>query len=245
MIPLKDQEAIRQKFSQELAGQVKIDFFTEREVNLEVPGKKPCVTCKPVRELLTELAGLGGGLLSLRTHYFEDNPPEKATFSVERIPAIVLRGPTNRPVKFYGIPGGTEFPAFLECLIDISRGEVLLSPDAVQSLAELANEVSVKVFVTPTCQYCPGMMRLAYQLALASANVHAETIEVNEFPELADRYKVQAVPLTVLNDSIAIPGLVQEQQIIEAVVKAAAEAKPATPDRIERGKERGSGLYIP
>jgi hypothetical protein len=30
MIPLKDQDFIREKFSQELLGQVKIDLFTER-----------------------------------------------------------------------------------------------------------------------------------------------------------------------------------------------------------------------
>jgi len=42
VIPLKDQELIRQKFAQELTGPVKIDFFTERETELVIPGRKTC-----------------------------------------------------------------------------------------------------------------------------------------------------------------------------------------------------------
>jgi glutaredoxin-like protein len=244
MIPLKDQDAIRQKFSEELIDQVKIDFFTEREVNLDVAGRTPCLYCKPARELLTEVAGLSDGVISLRIHYFDDNPPEKATFGIERIPAIVLRGRANRPVLFYGMPGGTEFAAFLESIVDISRGELLLSEASVQTLEALPNDINVKVFVTPTCQYCPGMMRLAFQLGLASDRIKAETIEVNEFPEIVDHYKIQAVPLTVINEGKPMPGLMQEGQIIEAITKAAAEA-PVDKKRIERGKERQSGLYIP
>ena len=244
MIPLKQQDDIRQKFADELVDQVKMDFFTEREVNLDVPGRMPCPYCKPCRELMTEVAGLSNRVISLRTHYFDDNPPEKEQFGIERIPAIVLRGRANRPVIFYGMPGGTEFAAFLESIVDISRGELLLSQPSVDALQDLPNDVSIKVFVTPTCQYCPGMMRLAYQLGLASERIRAETIEVNEFPEMVDKYKIQAVPLTVINEGKPIPGLMQEQQIIEAITRAAAE-RPIDKSRIERGKERQSGLYIP
>ena len=49
MIPLKDQELIREKFAQELIGPVKIDLFTEREVGITVPGRQPCQYCKPTR----------------------------------------------------------------------------------------------------------------------------------------------------------------------------------------------------
>ena len=91
MIPLKDQELIRQKFAAELLGPVKIDYFTERELSIEVPGRRPCAYCKPVRELLQELAALSE-LISLRVHIFEEASEERTKFGVERIPGIVLRG---------------------------------------------------------------------------------------------------------------------------------------------------------
>jgi len=249
MIPLKDQDYIRAKFASELVYQVKIDFFTQRDVALDVPGKTPCAFCKPVGELLQELAGLSD-LVSLRVHYSEDNPPEKAKFGVERVPGIVLRrGETF--VKYYGMPGGTEFPAFIESIVDFSRNETLLTEESVIALQTLPRDVDVKVFVTPTCQYCPGMMRAAYLMAMASPRVKAETIEVNEFPDMADKYKVEAVPLTVINDAVAIPGMVHESVVVQEIVKAAGaatpdgESGPPTKKRIERGKTRDSGLYIP
>ena len=159
MIPLKDQDFIREKFSQELLGQVKIDLFTEREVALTVPGKQPCVTCKPTREMLQEISGLSDWI-SLRVHYIEDRPEEAQTFGISRVPAIVLRGPSRgsdeggaspRPyLTFYGMPGGTEFPSFIETIADVSRGEVLLTEDSVKALSKVTSAVSVRVFVTPT-----------------------------------------------------------------------------------------------
>src|SRR5262245_16113742 len=180
MIPLKDQELIRQKFRAELIRPVKIDYFTERESALTVPGRRLCAYCKPTREMLQELSGLSD-LISLRVHIFEEAAEERARFGVERIPGIVLRSAENgRIFTFYGLPGGTEFPSFLESIVDMSRGEVLLSRESVKFLKKLRDEVLARVFVTPTCGYCPQMMRLGYQLALASPKVRAEVVEVNE-----------------------------------------------------------------
>ena len=108
----------------------------------------------------------------------------------------------------------------------------------------LAEDVSVKVFVTPTCQYCPAMMRPPSRWRWSREHVSAETIEVNEFPELADRYKVQAVPLTVINDSVAIPGMAQEQdrsskQLMKAGQDRSRRTADASPDRArQRAPER-------
>lgn len=258
MIPLKEQEFIRQKFAQELSGPVKIDFFTEREMAISVPGRKPCAYCKPTREMLQEIAGLND-LIRLRVHYFDEAAEERREFGIERIPAIVLRGAGDTRLLYYGIPSGTEFPYFLESIVDISRGEVLLSEESVRELRKLKDDVSIRVFVTPTCPYCPQMARLAYQLNMANPKIRAEVIEVNEFPELGDRYGVRAVPLTVINDRTAIPGAVPEQTLVEQVVKTAESAlaapaeptgptSPAEPPQepaVERGKERPSGLFIP
>ncbi len=156
MIPLKDQEFIRQKFAAELVGPVKIDYFTERELSLEVPGRRPCAYCKPAREMLQELASLSD-LISLRVHIFEEAAEERSKLEIERIPGTILRGASTAlsandgaAFKYYGMPGGTEFPAFIESIVDISRGEVLLSEESIRELKKLRDDVLVRVFVTPT-----------------------------------------------------------------------------------------------
>ena len=102
------------------------------------------------------------------------------------------------------------------------------------------------------------MARAAYQLALTNPKVHAEVIEVNEFPELAQRYGVRAVPLTVIADRVAIPGAVHEKVLVEQVLKAVQSpvseppqaAGPTSPAAQEEeppkhGQQRSSGLIIP
>ena len=253
MIPLKDQELIREKLAQELTGPVKIDLFTERDLGLTVPGKQPCQYCKPTEEMLREISGLHGSI-SLRVHHMEDEPAETGTYGIERVPAIVLRGmgaggTGPRPyIKFYGIPAGTEFPSFLETISDVSRQEVLLAAESVKQLIEIKSEVSVRVFTTPTCPYCPAVARVVCQMAMVNPFIRSEIIEVSEFPELAERYAVKAVPLTVIADRVSIPGMVPEEKLVEEIVKAAGtvvELPPGAPKPIERGKERPSGLIVP
>jgi predicted DsbA family dithiol-disulfide isomerase len=101
------------------------------------------------------------------------------------------------------------------------------------------------------------MARAAFMMGIVSEHVKAEVIEVNEFADLQQRFKVEAVPMTVINDTVAVAGALPEQKFVEQVIKAAGakpasgrEGGPATatqkpPERIERGKRRDSGLYIP
>jgi len=258
MIPLKDQDAIRIKFAHEMLAPVKIEYFTQSEIDIVVPGRQPCAYCKPTREMLQELAALSD-LISLRVHNIEDEREEAAEFGVERIPGIVLRGRSEASFKFYGFPGGTEFPSFLDTIVDVSRREVLFSEPSVKALGKVKEDVVVKVFVTPTCPYCPGMARAACQMALANPHIKAEVIEVNEFPELAQRYSVSAVPLTVIGERIAIPGAVPEKALVEQVLKAAGSpaaqptdvrgptTAPMPPEEGPPGQKGrgGGGLVLP
>lgn len=67
-------------------------------------------------------------------------------------------------------------------------------------------------------------MRLAHQFALESALITADAVEATEFPHLAQRYQVRAVPRTIVNETEAIEGALPETQFLEAV-RAAAEKK--------------------
>ena len=63
-------------------------------------------------------------------------------------------------------------------------------------------------------------MRLAQQLAVESDLVTADLVEVTEFPHLAQRYSVRAVPRTVVNETASIEGALPESEFVRAVVAA-------------------------
>jgi predicted DsbA family dithiol-disulfide isomerase len=48
-------------------------------------------------------------------------------------------------------------------------------------------------------------------------------IEVQEFPQLARKYQVRGVPMTVLNDGEALVGAVPPMHLVDAVERAGRE----------------------
>ncbi len=56
-------------------------------------------------------------------------------------------------------------------------------------------------------------------MAIESDLVRAEAIDLTEFPELADRYQVLGTPVTIVNETMRVEGLVPEGKLIADVLK--------------------------
>jgi glutaredoxin-like protein len=220
VIPLREQDYIRERFAQELEGKVKIDYFTQRASALYVPGREECAYCEDTRQMLEELASLSDKV-TLTVHEFAEAQEEAKKLGIDKVPGIILRGPTNRALRFFGIPGGNEFPNFIETMIDASKQQMKVGTEATKHLKKLKGKASIVVYVTPTCPHCPGVVRAAYRLALASSHIQAAAVEISEFPRLAQQLGIQGVPLTVINGQAAITGAVDEAALAEGALKAA------------------------
>ena len=57
-------------------------------------------------------------------------------------------------------------------------------------------------------------------MAMANPNISAEVIEVQEFPEMAQRYQVMGVPKTVINDKAEFVGAVPDEVFLNAILEA-------------------------
>ena len=68
-------------------------------------------------------------------------------------------------------------------------------------------------------------MRLAQHMAVASDRIEAACIEATQFPELAQRYRVMAVPKIVINERVEFEGALPEAQFLAEVLRAAAPAE--------------------
>ena len=91
-------------------------------------------------------------------------------------------------------------------MIDVGGARDDLAPTRMTALDGLSSDVHLQVFVTPTCPHCPSAARTAHQLAMASPRVTADVIVANDFPELAERYGVMAVPRVVIDDDGELRG---------------------------------------
>ena len=62
-------------------------------------------------------------------------------------------------------------------------------------------------------------MRLAQRFALESDLVKADCVEVTEFPEVASRHRVLAVPKTVINETAWLEGTLPEEFFLDEILK--------------------------
>jgi predicted DsbA family dithiol-disulfide isomerase len=69
---------------------------------------------------------------------------------------------------------------------------------------------------------------LAHKLAIENEHITADVIEVSEFIDLAQRYRVQGVPKTVVNDRVEFAGALPEPRFVQQVLQALDKGKKGT-----------------
>jgi len=163
-----------------------------------------CETCTETRQLLGEIAELDKRV-HLSTHDLKTDAALAKKYNVDKAPALVIAGKSGDDIletgiQFSGIPAGYEFSTLINDILLASKLDSGLSDDTRAFLKALTTPLLLQVFVTPTCPYCPQAVLLAHKMAMENpAMIRAEAVEATEFPELANQFRVQGVPQTVIN----------------------------------------------
>lgn len=213
MLKDEDKKYIREQFDEKLKGPVKILLFSQ---------KLECEYCQPTEEILTELSELSEKI-SLDIRNLQIDSDDAKQFGVEMVPAIILLGEQDKDygIRFFGIPSGYEFSTLLADILEVSAGRSDLAPELVEKVAGIKSPVEIKVFVTPTCPYCPNAVRAAHKIAMANPRyIKAQMIESVEFPHLANKYAVYGVPKTIINERVQFEGAMPDQAVVEQVLSA-------------------------
>ncbi len=66
-------------------------------------------------------------------------------------------------------------------------------------------------------------------MALENEHIWSAIVEANEYPDLIQRYTIDAVPKIVINDRIDLLGAQPEGAFVDAVVNSVREVTPAPP----------------
>ncbi|MBI5103318.1 MAG: thioredoxin-disulfide reductase [Nitrospirae bacterium] len=170
------------------------------------------------RKLLTELAALSE---KIRPVFEKPGSVVAGQYGVTRTPTLLVQ-PERYHIRYTGAPAGEEAQTFLLALIMASSGQSVLSEASKKRLSELHENRNIKVFVSPTCPYCPLQVLLAVSAAIAnSSRVSAEIIEIYENKDLAEEYNSFTVPQVFVDDRIVGRGLQPEEVFIEEVLTAA------------------------
>jgi glutaredoxin-like protein len=183
-----------------------------------------CEHCDSTKQLLSEITALSKKL-TLRYYDIDEDNELADELSIDKIPAIVVigkdeEGDVDYGIKYFGIPAGHEFSSLIQSILMVSSADSGLSEVSKQFLSSLDKEITLQVFVTPSCPYCPQAVILAHKLALESPFIQSSMVEAIEFPELSQKYGVSGVPHTLINEGVAAEiGAIPEEKLINTLKK--------------------------
>jgi thioredoxin-disulfide reductase len=195
-----------------------------------------CGTCADQRELLETMAGLSEKL-TLETHRLDTKIAVK--YGIDKAPATIVQGKKDCGIRFYGLTGGYEFGSLLEAILMVSAGRDAIDPAFITMAEMIKKPVHIEVMVSLSCPYCPKMVHIAHQLAMASDIVTADMVDAAEFPYLMNRYDVHGVPLTIVNGQRGFEGALAPEQAVLNIIKI---SDPETYEILESQIREAEGL---
>ena len=138
--------------TEEITAQIKQEFTRlESPVRLAVFSQALAEpVSEEVKRLVEELAALDPRL-SVESYNFVLDKEKVEALKIARIPAIAVMGAEkDYGIRLYGLPSGYEFGTLIDAILDVSKGESLLSAETKAALAALERPVHLQVFSTPT-----------------------------------------------------------------------------------------------
>lgn len=216
----RDRRKLEEIFSNRMVKPVRLVLFTKKQSLVWTPWSQGCQFCKETEQLVKELAQTSP-LIEAEIHDFDEESELAGQYGVDKVPALIVASSNgNGNIRYFGIPAGLEFTALIEDILMVSQGETNLSKDVKEKIKAIDKPVHIQVFVTPTCPYCPRAVLTAHQFAMENPNIVADMVEATEFPELAERYSVFAVPKVVINETVSFEGALPENLFALYVLKA-------------------------
>ena len=222
----KDSAKVLKEEFKNLTRPVGVMIFTAEEVN------------KPFNEftmrLFEELAGISE---KIKPEFFTIGSDLSKKHNVHRSPTVLIE-PGKFDIRLTGAPSGEELRTLILALVMVSSGVSVLSDQSRKRLTDLKEKRAIKVFVSPTCPYCPLQAALAISTVIeGSGLVSAEIIEIYENQDLAKEYDAFSVPQVFIDDRLVGLGLQPEEAFIEELITAApVKTRPAdrTGEKIEK-----------
>jgi len=203
-----------------LKSSVVLKLFTDFKTMEDGSKKRACMACEGAYNLLNTLEEISNGKFSAEEISIEENQEEARKYNVTRIPAILFVNDEGKEIIRYSAhPTGAEFEPFLNSIQYFSGVRPNYADQILTHLKKI-NKSEMKIFITPTCPYCPATVPVLTLFAIVSkGKITAEIIDVNLNPDIARKYGVQGVPLTVVNESERIVGMFTPQDLLDKLTK--------------------------
>ena len=155
--------------------------------------------------------------ITIKEHYLDHELASK--WGVDSSPTLLI-DPDHYNIRWLGAPMGEEGRSFLEAMILIGMGNSGISEQSLAVVQQINTPRQLKVFVSPTCPYCPQQVVNGLRAAIERPDVVSlEVIDIQSRPDLAEQYSAHSVPQAYANDALIGQGAQQEEVFMSSLLK--------------------------
>ncbi|SPF39603.1 FAD-dependent pyridine nucleotide-disulphide oxidoreductase [Syntrophobacter sp. SbD1] len=191
-----------------LPNKVQVMLFTEKGQN--------DVLNKAAMDLLRSFKKISD---KIELSEFDLSGQEAKKWNVTSSPTLIFDA-DRYSIRYLGVPYGEEGRTLVGMILLLGFRTGNLSEQSRKVMEKIGSKREIKVFVSPTCPYCPDQAVNAVKAAIERPDiVSLEIIDIQSNQEIANRYSAFSVPQTFANDVLIAYGAQPEELFVLSLQK--------------------------
>ncbi len=191
----------------ELEGQIKGVFGKlEGEVTLACVIDPSDGVSVEMAELVRHISGLSDKV-SCQLYGREEAKEALPELDASLLPATALyRDGNYTGIAFHGVTGGKEMNSLIFAIYNVAGPGQEMEKRIKKKLDKLTHKNEIKIFVSLSCHHCAQQVITCQKMAAECGAVEARMIDARLYPELVEQYKIERIPMTVINEKEVLLG---------------------------------------
>jgi len=214
----KYREIIKQEMGK-LKKPVKLKVFTSQSAQPDGTKIRACMNCSQFMSLLRVYEENSNGMLTIEELSIDENPEFAKRYDIQRVPTILFVDENGTEfIRYLAAPQGAEIQPFIQAIFTFAGIPNYYEATIKQNLNRI-EPATIKVMITNTCPYCPSVVSICNQFALASGGkIRTIIIDINANQDIGQYYDASGVPYTIVNDRKTLVGMIGPNEIIRELI---------------------------
>jgi alkyl hydroperoxide reductase subunit AhpF len=165
-------------------------------------------------------------LISVKYVQEEGESGDNVKHLVDHFPAFVVldKEDNDHDIRFYGCPSGNIFKSLISTIKMFSTGDYEVDEELLEKTKTL-EESDIQVLVTPNAPSINSTIDVTNTLAYLNEGIRSSIIELIQFPDMAEQYRVLGIPKTIINETQHYTGQFTIKEGIEIIIKKISDAE--------------------
>ncbi|MFX0033776.1 MAG: thioredoxin family protein [Candidatus Hodarchaeota archaeon] len=160
------------------------------------------------------------GMLKIDEYKLESNAEFVGEYDIQRGPAILLINNKGiEIIRYLAVPMAAEIEPFVQALM-IFTGALNYYEVAIKQNLSKIDSLVIKLLITDSCVYCPTILSICSQFALASeGKIRTVIIDIMAHPDIGEDYNISTVPYLIINEEKKLNGIISAEELLKEILK--------------------------